>query len=195
MAEILPFRRKRQWTRAMDFRVPAARSRAHRGRGESWGKAARELGPILWALPLAVFTVLAFTSSPTDVNLGFAPSPTARDPEAARFSRCGAFARDNCVIDGDTFRYRGEKIRIADINTPETSSPKCAAEAELGQRATARLTDLLNAGAFSLESADRTHDRYGRALFVVTRGGESVGAALVREGLAEEWRGYRREWC
>lgn len=69
------------------------------------------------------------------------------------------------------------------------------AEAELGQRATARLTELLNSGAFSLESADRTHDRYGRALFTVTRGGESVGAMLVREGLAEEWRGCRREWC
>ena len=98
-------------------------------------------------------------------------------------------------IDGDAFWYRGTKIRVADINTPETSNPKCAAEAELGARATARFTELLNAGAFSLEPVDRAQDRYGRALFTVTRGGESVGAALVREGLAEEWRGYRRQWC
>jgi hypothetical protein len=27
------------------------------------------------------------------------------------------------------------------------------------------------------------------------RGGESVGEVLVREGLAEEWQGYRRDWC
>lgn len=33
---------------------------------------------------------------------------------------------------------------------------------------------------------DHTHDRYGRALFTVTSGGESVGAALTREGPAKE---------
>ena len=181
------------WTNARDYGVPKPRRKARGGGG--WGRAARELGPTLWAVPLAVFAILAFAGPPTVASFGLAPSPTARDPEAARFSRCGVFARDNCVIDGDTFRYRGQKIRVADINTPETSSPKCAAEAELGARATARFTELLNAGAFSLQPADRATDRYGRALFTVMRGGESVGAALVREGLAEEWRGYRREWC
>jgi micrococcal nuclease len=117
------------------------------------------------------------------------------DREAARFTSCDGGGRQACVVDGDTFWYRGQKIRIADINTPETGNPQCTAEAELGARAAARLTQLLNAGAFSLESTDRTHDRYGRALFTVTRDGESVGTALVREGLAEEWRGYRQEWC
>jgi micrococcal nuclease len=108
------------------------------------------------------------------------------DREAARFTSCAFGSPEACVVDGDTFWYRGEKIRIADINTPETSDPQCAAEAELGARATARLTQLLNAGPFSLEPTDRTHDQYGRALFTVIRGGESVGAALVRERLAEE---------
>lgn len=147
-----------------------------------------------------MFAVLAFAGTPSVASLGlFAPSPTTRDPEAARFTSCagwgGAFAGDNCLIDGDTFRYGGEKIRVADINTPETSSPKCAAEAELGARATARFQQLLNAGPFTLEPIDRAQDKYGRALFVVTREGESLGAALVSEGLAEEWRGFRREWC
>lgn len=195
MPKSRPFRRNRQWTRARDYGVPPARRRAGRSSGSGWRRAARELGPALWAVPLAVFAIVALAGAPAVANLGFAPSPTARDPEAARFSRCGAFARENCVIDGDTFRYRGEKIRIADINTPETSEPKCAYEAELGAKATARLTELLNAGAFSLASVDRSHDQYGRALFTVTRDGASIGAVLVREGLAEEWRGYRREWC
>ena len=186
---------KKTWTNVVDYGVPAS-GRKQRRRQGGWGRAARELGPTLWAVPLAVFAIIAFAGAPTVANLGVAPSPTARDPEAARFSRCGLFAsRDACVIDGDTFWYRGTKIRVADINTPETSQPKCAAEAELGARATARFTELLNAGAFSLQSVDRATDRYGRALFKVTRGGESVGAVLVREGLAEEWRGYRREWC
>mgnify|MGYP000725235558 CR=1 FL=1 len=90
---------------------------------------------------------------------------------------------------------RRKKICVADINTPETSSPQCAAEAEFGARATARFQQLLNVGPFTLEPTDRAHDKYGRALFVVNRKGASLGAAMVSEGLAEEWRGYRREWC
>lgn len=194
MAEIVPFRRRRQWTRARDYGVPA-RPRHGRRRG-GWSRAARELGPTLWALPLAVFAVLAFAGAPSVASFDlFAPAQAAADPEAARFTRCAGDVFDNCVTDGDTFRYRGEKIRVADINTPETSSPKCAAEAELGARATARFQQLLNAGPFTLEPIDRSHDPYGRALFVVTREGASLGTALVSEGLAEEWRGRRREWC
>lgn len=118
------------------------------------------------------------------------------DREAARFAACGSGSRENCVVDGDTFWYRGEKIRIADINAPEVSEPQCPAEAALGARATRRLGELLNAGPFTL-AADptRTHDKYGRALFTVTRGGASLGDTLVAEGLAEEWRGWRRGWC
>jgi micrococcal nuclease len=115
----------------------------------------------------------------------------------ARFGRCHGMGRlgRNCVIDGDTFWYAGEKIRIADINTPEVSDPGCAHEAELGARATERLQALLNEGAFELESVDRDRDQYGRLLRVVTRDGASFGATLVDEGLAEEWRGYRGSWC
>jgi micrococcal nuclease len=99
------------------------------------------------------------------------------------------------VIDGDTFWYRGEKIRVADINAPETSKPHCAAEAALGGQATRRLADLLNAGPFTLEAGEREIDRYGRTLRTVTRGGESLGGELVAEGLAERWKGYRGDWC
>lgn len=95
----------------------------------------------------------------------------------------------NCVVDGDTFWYAGEKIRVADINTPEVSQPAYPREAELGRAATQRMHELLNAGAFTLEPVDRDRDRYGRLLRTVTRGGESLGGVLVREGLAEEWRG------
>jgi micrococcal nuclease len=119
----------------------------------------------------------------------------APDSESARFDACGRAERINCVVDGDTFWYAGEKIRIADINTPEVSEPRCAREAQLGAAAAARLQALLNAGAFTLESVDRDRDAYGRLLRTVTRQGESVGAVLVREGLAEEWRGRRSGWC
>ncbi|MBA3351744.1 MAG: thermonuclease family protein, partial [Blastocatellia bacterium] len=113
------------------------------------------------------------------------------------FGLCGGTGRlgGNCVVDGDTFWHAGEKIRIADINTPEISEPGCASEAELGARATERLQALLNEGAFALETVDRNRDQYGRLLRTVTRDGLTLGAVLVDEGLAEEWQGYRRDWC
>lgn len=183
MVEILPFRR--------------TYSRAVRPQRDSWVQAARDTGPILWSAPLALFVAVFMATSPEMGAAGVAPTlSSGSDREVAQFGRCGGWGgRQNCVIDGDTFRYQGQKIRVADINTPETNDPQCAAEAELGAKATARFQQLLNAGPFTLEPIDRSHDQYGRALFVVTREGESLGAALVSEGLAEEWRGFRREWC
>ena len=117
------------------------------------------------------------------------------DSEAALFQRCTGPARVTCVVDGDTIWYRGEKIRLADINAPEVSQPACAAEAVLGERATRRLTELLNAGSFSLERDGRDSDRYGRKLRVITRRGASLGSTLEAEGLAEHWQGRRGDWC
>ena len=117
------------------------------------------------------------------------------DSLSAAFGFCHSGGGTNCVVDGDTFWFRGEKYRVADIDTPETHGPRCAAEAELGAQATRRMQALLNAGPFSLEVGERAVDRYGRSLRVVTRGGESIGAMLVAEGLARSWDGARRSWC
>ncbi len=112
------------------------------------------------------------------------------------FSMCRGARGGNCVIDGDTFRFQAETIRIADIDAPETHPPRCAEEARLGERATRRLQELLNAGPFELRRAGgRDTDRYGRKLRTVTRGGRSLGQVLVSEGLAREWAGRRRPWC
>ena len=182
-ATIVPFRAKRRQTRAYK---PA------------WW---REFTPIMVILPLAAFTAVFLWGGPPfadAVELGI-PAPAAHDRESASFSRCSGPVRINCVVDGDTFWYGGRKIRIADINTPEVSEPECAFEARLGARATARLQALLNQGAFTLEANDdgtgRDRDRYGRLLRTVTRDGDSLGAVLVQEGLAEEWKGYRGSWC
>ena len=123
------------------------------------------------------------------------------DRLSATFQLCDRGPRIDCVVDGDTFWLAGEKIRIADINAPETHEPQCPREAALGAAATARLTGLLNAGPFALEpwsatiNRGRDRDKYGRLLRIVERGGTSLGTTLVREGLAEEWTGRRRNWC
>lgn len=137
----------------------------------------------------ALFAAIWFSSGPP------ASHSAAIDPHRASFGICFGATRTNCVVDGDTFWFEGRKIRIADINTPEISSPGCAAEKRLGERAKMRLLALLNADSFALQSINRDQDQYGRALRIVTRSGQSLGAQLVDEGLAEEWRGFRRDWC
>jgi micrococcal nuclease len=117
-------------------------------------------------------------------------------PIRRTFTLCHSGGGTNCVVDGDTFWVDGQKVRIADIDTPETHPARCAAEARLGDAATARLQALLNAGPFALRRIDRDTDRYGRALRIVTRGGESLGDTLVREGLARAYKGgHRAGWC
>ena len=165
------------------------------------GRKGRGFTALLIALPLATFTAVFLFGVPgaASLTLPVAHHAAVHDSETARFALCDGPVRVNCVVDGDTFWYGGEKIRIADINAPEVSEPDCASEAALGRRATNRLLVLLNQGPFTLapnnDGTGRDRDDYGRLLRTVTRDGASVGEALVDEGLAEEWKGYRGTWC
>ena len=114
---------------------------------------------------------------------------------AAALALCASGPRTTCVVDGDTFWLNGEKVRIADINAPETHQAACAEERALGKRAARRLAELLGTGGWSLTIEGRAVDRYGRALRVVRRDGRSLGETLIAEGLAEPWRGKRSDWC
>ena len=112
------------------------------------------------------------------------------------FTICNGSKRVTCIVDGDTFWLRGEKIRIADIDTPEIGKPQCARELALGQKAKMRLQALLNAGPFEIRPLpDREADQYGRSLRILMRNGQSIGDKLVAEGLAGTWEGRRRPWC
>lgn len=125
-----------------------------------------------------------------------ATETTGGEAVSAAFSMCGRGSWNNCVIDGDTFHFQGQSVRVADIDAPETHPSRCAYEADLGARATSRLYELLNAGPFTMESLpDRDRDIYGRKLRIITRNGQSLGRLLVSEGLAREWTGHRMPWC
>lgn len=125
-----------------------------------------------------------------------------RSAKAMLADRTGPMAADRMatssrtlrIIDGDTFHYGGDKIRVADIDTPELRG-RCAYETQLAARATQRMDQLLRQGPFELQSVGRDEDRYGRKLRVVTRGGRSLGDQLVAEGLARTWSGRREPWC
>lgn len=112
------------------------------------------------------------------------------------FSQCLLAGQPHCVIDGDTIRYDGMTIRLADIDAPEIRDFKCPSELALGQRATRRLLALMNAGPFTVAATgDRDVDIYGRKLRLIMREGQSLGDILIVEGLARRWDGARRSWC
>lgn len=141
------------------------------------GQFGRQIGSMLGGGVLAGLATIAHTA-------GRGPPATSGitiAPVAASFSLCFTGGGTNCVVDGDTFWIGGEKVRIADIDAPETHPSRCDREADLGRRATLRLQTLLNAGPVSLASADRDTDRYGRLLRIVERDGQSLGDQLVDE--------------
>lgn len=127
-------------------------------------------------------------SSGIGVLSGSAPKVTFRE--------CYTALDGTCVVDSDTIRLQGVKIRLEDIDAPEVRDFKCASEKALGDRATRRLVEVLNSGKIAaVKVGSRDEDRSGRKLRVVQVDGRSAGAILVSEGLARKWSGKRRPWC
>ena len=67
----------------------------------------------------AATPLLANAATRTEARPVVSPPPS--EGVSAAFTLCGSGTRLNCVVDGDTFWMSGEKIRIADIDTPELS--------------------------------------------------------------------------
>jgi endonuclease YncB( thermonuclease family) len=115
------------------------------------------------------------------------------------------------VIDGDTIDLDGHRVRLVGFNAPETWTPACAAEAKAGNRAKARLRDLVASEPLSYRRvacscAPGTEGtqacNYGRACGSLFAGGRDVGDILVAERLAVPYRCGRtacppvpRPWC
>lgn len=156
------------------------RSRRRYGSGGRLRPALRELRFILL---LALFLGLAFVFLPRPID--WVQGEPVRVEDVWRVH----------VIDGDTFRYGGETIRIAGIDAPEIRPARCEQEAELGAKATARLHELLRAGPFEMAPVAREEDKYQRKLRRVLRNGRSLGGVLISEGLARPLDGARRPWC
>ncbi|MCA1869389.1 thermonuclease family protein [Agrobacterium genomosp. 3] len=145
-----------------------------------------------WPAPVVTEPVL----SPIDPVRTATPHVNVASAVPRTFVRCGKGFRVTCVVDGDTLWLNGQKIRIADIDTPEISSPGCRAEAQRGERAANRLVELLNKGPVAIRSVgDRDVDRFGRALRIVLVNEQNVGDFLIAEGLARPWEGQRQSWC
>lgn len=93
------------------------------------------------------------------------------------------------ISDGDTLTLltaekRQVKVRLAEIDTPESRQP-------WGSRARQALSDFAFGKTVRVEVADT--DRYGRTVGRVHVGGLDVNAELVRQGHAWVYRQYSRD--
>jgi len=163
-----------------------------RRRPPSFKPQRRDVRQLLWFAPL-----LLVGGALLDPSLIEPIGPLAATEQvSASFTPCGPGRGTACVIDGDTFKLGDRKIRITGIDAPELASPRCPAEAALARRAADRLLVLLNQGPFDMVAHRlQRQDRNGRDLMVIRRGGASIGAQLIDEGLAHRYIGSKRSWC
>ena len=101
-----------------------------------------------------------------------------------------------CVVDGDTIWQNGVKMRLLDIDTPETFEAQCSREKLLGEKAKLRLQALMARGYRIADSGskDRTSDRRD-LVRVILADGRDAGKVLLREGLAQPWPNKGNRWC
>jgi endonuclease YncB( thermonuclease family) len=97
-----------------------------------------------------------------------------------------ALAQVPIIIDGDTFALGSERVRLENIDAPETRGSRCEAELVAGLKAKERLASLLRSGPLTIRRMGE--DRYRRTLVRVLVGGRDVGEVLMAEGLALRWQ-------
>ena len=131
------------------------------------------------AVPIPAKAPVA-AEKPVPVSL----SPAETQSAKAAFGYCGQGEHINCVADGGTFWYKGEKIVIADIVSPGIDAARCDGERRAGFAAKLRLLNLLNAGSFAMNAAGQPGK--AGAPRVVSRDGRSIGSQLIGEGLARK---------
>lgn len=204
MGEIIPFRRKRRWTRPEDYghnsgngsgngRKPPRPPKPPRS--SKWRSGWRP-----WILLTSMLTLWVLY----DPALVEPPAILATDPEKVEgnFTRCGRGRGTLCVVDGDTFKLGDRSVRLIGIDAPEMHPARCEAEATKGEEATAELQRLLNQGPFVMTGRiDGPQDKYGRDLRAVTRtlpngSTQSIADDMLNSGKVRSYiGGLRQNWC
>lgn len=99
------------------------------------------------------------------------------------------------VIDGDTIRIHHQRpdVRLVGFNAPETRRAQCDVERASGDRATARVRNLVRSSKLDFEFVACSCSpgtegtplcNYGRRCGILKADGRDVGAILISENLA-----------
>lgn len=97
------------------------------------------------------------------------------------------------VVDGDTVKIGRQRLRLTAIDAPEIEHARCRTERRAGERAKARVVELLAAEPATIRYSGRD-DRYRRPLVDLSVPAGDLGAILMAEGLALPYRGGRAAW-
>lgn len=166
-------------------------------------------GQLAIVLALIVAGILfSFTQNPS------VPTESSKRAIASFASKAVPITtRQFSVTDGDTIQLNGEArgLRLVGLNAPETFEPKCARERELGNRAKARLKELVKGENLTLiriacscapGTEGTTACNYGRSCGRLLVNGRDVGQTLISEGLAVRFQcgstscpPTPRPWC
>lgn len=145
--------------------------------------------------PLALLLLLATSAGANDyyrwqdegghTHYGDTPPPQASALQRIAPPLQSPLYQVEAVIDGDTIMLQHlGKIRLLGLNTPEVAHRDQAAQ-PFGDRARARLQQLLNGKKVYLEFDQQRRDRFQRLLaHVILEDGTSINELLLREGLA-----------
>jgi endonuclease YncB( thermonuclease family) len=139
---------------------------------------------LLLLLPALVAAALAVSGMRPDVTA------TTGRPDR-RIDDAGAVR----IVDGDTLRIGGTRIRLHGIDAPERAQSCAGADGRpyaCGAAATAALTRLI--GGARPDCAERDRDRYGRSVAVCTLAGRDLNRAMVAQGWAVAYSQYSRDY-
>ena len=96
------------------------------------------------------------------------------------------------VIDGDTIEIGGVRIRLWGVDAPE-GKQRCYRRGKPWRCGTSSANSLAaSVGTRTVTCTEKTHDRYGRIVATCKVGGEDIGAGLVSNGWALDYKRYSK---
>lgn len=151
-----------------------------------------------WAAPGALVLALLAVA----IVWNGAEEPWSSSPPPAPTLRSGDTfdGRYAVLIDSNIIGIGQERIRIANIDAPESFNPRCSEERVAGLKVKERLAQVIRVEKVGIRREGQDAD--GRTLARIAVNGQDLGDLLIREGLVLPWHdgpeartAGARHWC